>query len=392
MWKRRCLTSLFLCAALMLSACNSTDPFEMSSLQSSSSSSYSYSSSGSSPSGSSSQSSSDSSSSGNGGSSSGGKISQTQQSSSGSSGAGGGQQAASNGNSGGAQQPSSSNNGGGGNSGFTWDKGGNYTGGINIPTCSAPGTQVKTGSQGSAIDYSNAAQGYVMVKKGNNTKTKVRVQGPNGGTYQRYVLPSADTYYPLPLQMGSGFYTVTVLINTSGNSYATAAKVTFEASLSSSTACYLLPNIYANYTASSSAVRKSFGLCMNAKSDLDMVKSIYNYIITTIKYDSAKASSVTSAYVPNPDSTLASGKGICFDYAGLMATMLRAQGIPTKVVIGTTRGQAHAWNEVYVRGVGWISIGIQSNGGWKRLDATMGVNNNYSYTENSGNYVTQEYY
>ena len=185
MWKRRCLTSLFLCAALMLSACNSTDPFEMSSLQSSSSSSYSYSSSGSSPSGSSSQSSSDSSSSGNGGSSSGGKISQTQQSSSGSSGAGGGQQAASNGNSGGAQQPSSSNNGGGGNSGFTWDKGGNYTGGINIPTCSAPGTQVKTGSQGSAIDYSNAAQGYVMVKKGNNTKTKVRVQGPNGGTYQR---------------------------------------------------------------------------------------------------------------------------------------------------------------------------------------------------------------
>ena len=300
----------------------------------------------------------------------------------------------SNGNSGGAQQPSSSNNGGGsgGNSGFTWDKGGNYTGGINIPTCSAPGTQVKKGSQGSAIDYSNAAQGYVMVKKGNNTKTKVRVQGPNGGTYQRYVLPSADIYYPLPLQMGSGSYTVTILINTSGNSYATAAKVTFEASLSSSTACYLLPNIYANYTASSSSVRKSFGLCMNAKSDLDKVKSIYNYIITTIKYDSAKASSVTSAYIPNPDSTLASGKGICFDYAGLMATMLRAQGIPTKVVIGTTRGQAHAWNEVYVRGVGWISIGIPSNGGWKRLDATMGVNNNYSYTENSGNYVTQEYY
>lgn len=392
MWKRRCWASLFLCVALTLSACNTTDTFEMSS--SSSSSSSLSSSSDPSSSSSSSQSSSGSSSSGDSGSSSGGKTSQPQPPSSNGGGTGGGQQSgSSNANPGSTQQPSSSNNGGGGgNSGFTWDKGGNYTGGISIPTCSAPGTQVKTGSQGSAIDYSNAAQGYVMVKKGSEAKTKVRVQGPNGGMYQRYILPSAGTYYPLPLQMGNGSYTVTVLINTSGNSYATAAKVTFDASLSSSTACYLLPNIYANYTSSSSAVRKSFGLCMNAKSDLDKVKSIYNYIITTIKYDTPKASSVTSAYVPNPDSTLASGKGICFDYAGLMATMLRAQGIPTKVVIGTTRGQAHAWNEVYIKGVGWISIGIQSNGGWKRLDATMGVNNNYSYTENSGNYVTQEYY
>ena len=381
MWKRRCVISLLLCIVLMFSACNSTDPFESSSSQDSLNIST-----GSNSSGGSLRSSSESDLSADG------KSSRSQSSS-----AGGGslQESKPQGNAGGTsssvKQPSTSS-ASGGSKGFSWDKGGNYTGRISVPTCSAPGALVKTGSHASAIDYSNAAHGYVMVKKGTSTKTRVRVQGPNGRTYQRYILTSAGTYYPIPLQMGSGTYTVTVLINTSGNSYATAAKVTFDASLTSSSACYLLPNIYANYTSSSSAVRKSFGLCMNAKSDLDKVKSIYNYIITTIKYDTAKASSVTASYVPNPDSTLSSGKGICFDYAALMATMLRAQGIPTKVVIGTTKGQSHAWNDVYIKGIGWISIGIQSNGGWKRLDATMGVNNNYSYTENSGNYVSKEYY
>lgn len=274
--------------------------------------------------------------------------------------------------------------------GFSWDQGGNYAGAINIKTASAPGALVENGPDGSAIDYSNTSQGYVMVKKGNDTKTKVQVKGPNGQTYQRYILPSAGAYYPIPLQMGNGAYTVTVFVNVSGNSYAPAAVATFDAQPGSNWNLY--PNIYANYNASSAAVRKAFGLCMNAGSTLDKVKSIYNWIITNISYDYGKASSATSAYVPNPDSTMSSRSGICFDYAALMAAMCRAQGIPTKVVIGTTKGQAHAWNEVYVAGSGWIAVGVPANGGWKRLDATFGAVNGASYTENNANYVTQEYY
>lgn len=396
MWKRRLTAAAVAFVLLMMAACNqngisSSDTSSFSSSSSSDSSSdSSEDSEAESESNSDSEEDPDSDSSETEEESNGGAPSSnsTGEQPSGSGGTGGGQ--ASQG--GQVQQPSSSAGGGGESAdpGFSWDPGGNYTGGISIRTASAPGTQVASGADGSAIDYSNTAQGYVMVKKASDTKTKVRVQGPNGGTYQRYILPSAGTYYPIPLQMGNGNYTVTIYVNTSGDKYAAACTVSFSAS--PGTNCYLYPNIYANYNSGSAAVRKSFGLCMNASNDLDKVKSIYNYIITHVSYDYPKASSVTSSYVPNPDSTLASGRGICFDYAALMATMCRAQGIPTKVVMGTTKGAAHAWNEVYIQNVGWIAVGIPSNGGWKRLDATFGTVNGASYTENSGNYVTQQYY
>ena len=155
MWKRRCVISLLLCIVLMFSACNSTDPFESSSSQDSLNIST-----GSNSSGGSLRSSSESDLSADG------KSSRSQSSS-----AGGGslQESKPQGNAGGTsssvKQPSTSS-ASGGSKGFSWDKGGNYTGRISVPTCSAPGALVKTGSHASAIDYSNAAHGYVMVKKG----------------------------------------------------------------------------------------------------------------------------------------------------------------------------------------------------------------------------------
>ena len=55
------------------------------------------------------------------------------------------------------------------------------------------------------------------------------------------------------------------------------------------------------------------------------------------------------------DEVLAEGKGICFDYAALLAVMLRSEGIPTKVLIGTVTPENlyHAWNSVYLEGT-WV--------------------------------------
>lgn len=52
------------------------------------------------------------------------------------------------------------------------------------------------------------------------------------------------------------------------------------------------------------------------------------------------------------DDTLKSSKGICFDYAALMAAMLRAQNIPVKLVTGNVspNNLSHAWNLVYTMG------------------------------------------
>ena len=255
-----------------------------------------------------------------------------------------------------------------------WDRGGNYTGTIHIKAPQASGTVVYQ-QGGSYIDASNTSNGYVMVKQSGSSK-RLKVIIKKDGVAYNYDLNNSGSFETYPLQMGSGEYTVRIMENVSGNSYIELFSAAISVSLSSSLTPYLYPNQFVNYTASSGAVRKAFGLCMNAQTDLDKVKSVYNYIINNISYDTYKASTVTSGYLPNVDSTLSSKRGVCFDYAALMACMLRSQGVPTKLVVGTVspNNANHAWNEVYIQNRGWITLKIQVTGaGWKRMDSTFGA-------------------
>ena len=102
--------------------------------------------------------------------------------------------------------------------------------------------------------------------------------------------------------------------------------------------------------------------------------------MNNISYDRVLASSITSgelkAYIPNPDRTLSTGKGICYDYAALMAAMLRSQGIPTRLIMGQVPQGYHAWNEVYLQGTGWVIIASfkyweVAGSAWVMFDATF---------------------
>ena len=275
-----------------------------------------------------------------------------------------------------------------------WDEGGDYTGEITVQQPQATGELVEQAS-GAAVDYSNAAKGYVMVKReGGSTRTKALVQGPDGGQYQYDISPDGS-YEAVPLQMGSGSYQIMVLENIGGSNYSPLLTMQFEVQLESEFSPYLLPNQYVCYTASSEAVRKGYGLCMNGDTDVDKVASVYNWIVQNIQYDNEKAEAVQSqsGYLPDVDETLRTGKGICFDYAALMACMLRTQGIPTKLVIGNAGEVYHAWNEVYLEGIGWITVKIRSDGGWIRLDSTFAAGGTEeTFLLNDENYTGQRYY
>ena len=223
-------------------------------------------------------------------------------------------------------------------------------------------------------------------------RIKAQIKGPSGGTYN-YDIPTTGSYQTIPLQMGSGTYQVSVLKQVSGQQYSYLINKKISVSLSSPSINFLYPSQFVNYNSGSQALRKGYGLCMNAKSDLEKVRSVYNWIVTNISYDYNKAASVSSGYIPNVDKTLSSKKGICFDYAALMAAMLRPQGIPTKMIFGYSGGVYHAWNQVYISGVGWIAVGIKSNGGWKLLDTTFAASGtDAGYLSNSGNYSGQKVY
>ena len=223
---------------------------------------------------------------------------------------------------------------------------------------------------GVVIDHGNSSQGYVMVKyKESDRRLKVRIT-LDKKNYD-YDLNGKGEYEVFPLQMGDGKYKITVFQEKKKNEYANLASTTITVKLDRSIMPFLYPNQYVHYTAASKAVAKSFELCEGLTDDKDKIKAIYNFCTRQISYDFVFANSAKSGYLPDVDAVLGKKKGICFDYAALMACMLRVQGIPTQLVIGYADKEYHAWN----------NVGLE--GKWYRHDATFGSigNKAQTYTE-----------
>lgn len=280
--------------------------------------------------------------------------------------------------------------------GFSWDRGGNYTGAININLATSPKLSV-LGDGSTMIDISNSSDGYIVVSHSGSSK-RLKFQVIKDGRTYNYDLNNSGYEEVFPLQMGDGSYKIRVMENVSGSSYVQLFTETISVSLSSGFSPFLHPSQYVNYDSSSRAVKKSFDLTMNGKTDIEKVRSAYNYIITNVKYDKVKAQNVQTGYIPNVDETLATNKGICFDYAVLLATMLRAQNIPTRLVVGEVAPNAisHAWNEVYIKNQGWVTVGLSAKGGqWERLDSTFSASNQQqisSFIGNGSNYTALRIY
>ena len=75
----------------------------------------------------------------------------------------------------------------------------------------------------------------------------------------------------------------------------------------------LYRNQYINFNASSKCVAKASEVCAGCTTNLEKISAVFKYVTDTITYDKALAATVTSGYIPDPDSVLAKKTGICFD-------------------------------------------------------------------------------
>lgn len=219
-------------------------------------------------------------------------------------------------------------------------------------------------------DITSADMGVIKVTySGECGKVKVRIT--KGEAVYDYDLDPGGTVFPL--QSGSGTYNIKVLENVSGKTYAVALDEDFSADIKSEFSPYLVPSQYINYSQSDDCVYKAAELCAGKSGTVEKAAAMFGYITSNVKYDKELAASVKSGYVPNPDKTLESGKGICFDYASLFASMCRSQNIPAKLVMGYVRGNVyHSWNEIYTEESGWVTVDIFLKGsGWELLDPTF---------------------
>lgn len=265
---------------------------------------------------------------------------------------------------------------------------------IKVPL--SPGVET-TSDEKAVLDYSNAAEGYISVSwKDSGKLVKLRLIFGDK-VYDHDVTPGKTEYFPL--SCGSGTYKAQLYEQTEGNKFIKVMEQEFTAAISRETSPFLYPNKYVDFSAQSAVVKKAAELCAGKTDTIEKLAAVFQWITDNVTYDKQLAATVQDGYVPDPDSVLAKKSGICFDYASLLAAMIRSQGIPARLVVGYASPDIyHAWNEVYTEETGWITPELLlSKYGYNLLDSTFYAgysdkNKAAEYISNGGNYSALYYY
>ena len=212
-------------------------------------------------------------------------------------------------------------------------------------------------------DYT--AQGLLRICYQSNTDAKLKLQVLKDDSEIDYNLAGDGSIEDFPLQYGDGEYTARILENIKDDKYMIVESKTFDVALVSENGVFLnaVQNIDWDYDMLPiEDVRYIIAeTLMNApKEDVyfSSAEDLYGYVTQNIDYDDEKVLDLLYNYLPDIEQTYVEGKGICYDYASLLAAMLRSINIPTKLVKGYASFDTttyHAWNEVYLNGQ-WIII------------------------------------
>lgn len=198
------------------------------------------------------------------------------------------------------------------------------------------------------FDEDNIDSGTIGVQYTSNERLKVMIKHED----DKYVydLNGDGEMIYFPLQMGNGEYKVYVYQNTSGTKYKKVASKSFTIDIEDENSIYLNAMQLADYDANPETVKKAIELTEDVEDLNEKIEILWKFVVLNDNYNYEKLDTLTSTYIPKADDTLETGDGICYDFSSLLATMLRHEGIPAKLVKGYAPSYAvgyHAWNEVY---------------------------------------------
>ena len=239
------------------------------------------------------------------------------------------------------------------------------------------------------VDTSRSSKGFFGIHCVSDKKIKVQVF-KDDEVYTYDVVTGKDQIYPF--QLGDGSYTIKVMKNIVDTKYSELYATSVYVELEDEFDPFLRPSQYADYTDESSCVLKADELAAQATDANDFITNVFNFVCKSVKYDKKKAETVQSGYIPDPDETMETGKGICIDYASLAAAMLRSHGIPTKIIfgyVGESGDLYHAWNMYYTEETGWVAVEFEVHEDeWNRLDLTFSANGSDSrFIGDGSNYM-----
>ena len=200
------------------------------------------------------------------------------------------------------------------------------------------------------VDASHQEDGYVCVRTAYPTENRLKMQVMfSDGTQLLYDIDSTGLDEIIPLQLGSGAYSLSLFENVEGTKYASAGRIDLSVQLSREDAALLVPNQYVNYTRESPSVQKSDTL--GGASQSEIYDQVCNFMASEFTYDFVRALTITAGELPEVDECYNNRTGICQDLASVMISMLRVQGIPSRLMIGyVDGGYYHAWTQSVVDG------------------------------------------
>lgn len=214
------------------------------------------------------------------------------------------------------------------------------------------------------VDILGVAQGAVTLNYSLEQQTpKIKVMVQKNGKSLYYDLKGGQGTETFPLQMGNGTYTVAVLENVTGNQYRYLTKETVNLAEEDALSVYLQSVQLVKWNEDDPVIQMARELTRGMDKDADKLAAIYGYVVGNYTYDYSKLGKLPSDYLPDINNTDRTKKGICYDFAAVLAAMLRSVDIPAKLIKGY--GDAvdgyHAWNEVYI------------DGKWKPIDTSYDI-------------------
>lgn len=224
-----------------------------------------------------------------------------------------------------------------------------------------------------SINFEESARGIVNVFFNTGTEKKVKLMVQKGTDQYVYNLSNSNQKVNFPLQFGDGTYTVSIYENTTGTKYRKLYSLSHTVKLESQNVVFLQSIQEVSWNEKDAAISKAKELVASATTakrrtsrnsrailtETEVVNVLYQYVVKNVAYDYNKIKTLQFDYLPNINDTLAVGTGICYDYSSLLASMLRSQGIPTKLVKGytNTTDVYHAWNEIYLKAENrWVVV------------------------------------
>ncbi|MDR1642962.1 MAG: transglutaminase-like domain-containing protein [Clostridiales bacterium] len=198
-----------------------------------------------------------------------------------------------------------------------------------------------------SIDASASDKGLVQIQyKGDLTKS-VKVLVEANGDKNVYQIREEGSNN-VPLQMGKGEYKITVLQNVAGNKYKPLATQSVTVDKVDQQSMFSSQSYLVTFNDAMKSISAYSKLLAEKKATDDKITAVYNDLVKNYSYDFAKVKTLPTDYVPWIDDMYGTKMGICYDYAALLAGVLRSQGIPTKLVMGYAPNvkEYHAWNEI----------------------------------------------